>query len=96
LAVLATDLHEQALKGYQTLYERLSARGVPRKQAREVARTVLPGGTETRFFVTGNIRTWREIIQKRSDPGADREIQQFANEIRKHLRELAPNSTWDL
>lgn len=70
--------------------------GYPAKKAREVARQVLPGNTETRFLVTGNIRAWRDIIQKRYSEFADEEIRMFAGAILTHLKEIAPNSVQDL
>ncbi len=81
---------------YEELYRRLVEHGLPRKQAREAARSVLPNASEVRMVVTGNIRTWREIIQKRSAPGADAEIKIFAQHVLDILIDVAPNSVRDL
>lgn len=78
------------------LYAVLRASGVKKKQARSAARSVLPGSTETRFVVTGNMRTWREFIQKRNTEHADREIRTLAQNILVELREISPNIFQDL
>lgn len=97
LKVYATRLFQKAVDAYQDIYDVLmESSGLTKKQAREAARSVLPGGTETKMFVTGNIRTWREVVQKRGTPAADAEIQRFAQEILTHLRLICPNSVQDL
>lgn len=80
---------------YQELVQSLMSRGYNRKEARGAARSVLPEGTQTEFFVTGNIRCWREIIQKRYNPAADQEIREFAEEILRQLRLWVPNALQD-
>lgn len=42
-----------------------------RKGAREAARSVLPNATETKVFVTGNVRALRHFIEMRANPAAD-------------------------
>lgn len=81
---------------YKDTYDTLITEGVGRKQAREAARKILPQSTFTTFFVTGNVRTLREIYQKRSDPHADREVQEFAEKMMAELQRYAPNSVQDL
>ena len=98
LAQLATDIRT----AYTKIVDRLVARGLKRKQAREAARAVLPGATETRFVATGSLLAWRELIQKRTRvdvnglPLADAEFHAFALEILRQLKELAPNSFGDM
>ena len=75
---------------YQKLVEALTDSGLPRKQAREAARAVLPNMTETRIVVTGNLRAWHEVITRRTAPDADAEFQQVAGMIRDELQKLAP------
>lgn len=75
---------------YQKLVEALTDSGLPRKQAREAARAVLPNMIETRIVVTGNLRAWHEVIERRTAPDADAEFQQVAGLIRDELRQLAP------
>jgi thymidylate synthase (FAD) len=70
-------------------------RGLPRKQAREAARAVLPNMTETRIVVTGNLRAWRDVISRRIDPAADAEIQEFARKVLVIAKKVAPNCFQD-
>jgi len=80
----------------RVIYDDCIAQGMPNKKAREVARQVLPGNTETRIVVTGNLRAWRYIVKLRYTEHADEEIRQFAGEILRQLKQLAPNSVQDL
>ena len=45
---------------------------------------------ETRIVVTGNLRAWHEVIERRTTPDADAEFQQVAGLIRDELQKLAP------
>lgn len=42
------------------------------------------------MFVTGNMRAWHEVIEKRHHVAADRDAQALAAELLKHLRAFAP------
>lgn len=90
------DFRFVVLEAYTGIVQQLTEKGVPRKQAREAARSVLPNATETKFFVTGNHRAWREVLAKRNSPHADREIQQLAKELLCHLKDIAPNTYQDM
>lgn len=80
-----------AIATYAGLVEELQeVEGLSRKQAREAARAVLPNMIETRIVVTGNLRAWHEVIERRTAPDADAEFQQVAGLIRKELQRLAP------
>ena len=79
-----------ARHSYRELVEALLDSGLPRKQAREAARAVLPNMIETRIVVTGNMRAWHEVIARRTAPDADAEFQQVAGLIRDELKKLAP------
>ena len=59
-----------------------------KKQAAEAARCVLPNATATSIVVTGNFRTWSEIIQKRSDAGVDAEFRSVIALIAEELYNL--------
>lgn len=89
------QLAAEARSHYRTIYLALTSVGVPRKQAREAARSVLPNATETRFIVTGNVRAWREVIAKRNHPAADAEIRLLARDVLSILKLAAPNSFQD-
>lgn len=100
--VIADD-HAQAVDRYNAIYSMLIEKGVPHKRARQAARYVLPHGHTTTLIVSGNVRAWREVIQKRTsrsqltgDPEADLEINELATRILMILHEEAPNSVHDL
>lgn len=84
------DAMDDASFQYGSLVDALTASGLPRKQAREAARAVLPNMTETRIVVTGNMRAWHEVIARRTAPDADAEFQQVARLIRDELKKIAP------
>ena len=84
------DAMDDASFQYGSLVDALTASGLPRKQAREAARAVLPNMTETRIVVTGNMRAWHEVIARRTAPDADAEFQQVAGLIRDELKKIAP------
>lgn len=86
----------EASSWYLTLVNDMTEAGLPRKQAREAARAVLPNMTETKIVVTGNMRAWRDFVKKRYTLAADAEIRKVAGLILGELRQLAPNSFQDL
>lgn len=90
------DCFDFALEVYESLVERGEASGLSRKEAREAARCVLPNCTETTIVVSGNMRTWREVIDKRNTPGADAEIRELSQEILRQLKQVAPNTFQDM
>lgn len=65
------------------------------KQARQAARMILPGATESRLVVTGNFRTWRHFIGMRASEHADVEIRTVAVEICRLLSDQAPTAFGD-
>ena len=79
-----------ARHSYRELVEALLDSGLARKQAREAARAVLPNMIETRIVVTGNMRAWHEVIERRTAPDADAEFQEVAGLIRDELKKIAP------
>lgn len=91
---LAQDDWEQAtirdLNSYNYFVSLLEADNVPRKQAREAARSVLPNCTEVRGVVTGNLRAWSTILPLRAHPSADREMQGVSRLIADALEPVAP------
>lgn len=97
-AMLGSDLHEQALdscvrfslKSYEYAVEELLHDGYSRKQAREAARAFLPNCVETKIVVSGNLRAWHEVTQRRMQPDADAEMQEVMAMIYDELTEIAP------
>lgn len=80
-----------ALDSYASYVARAETAGVKGKRAREAARSFLPSSMESRIVVTGNYRSWIELLQKRDDPAADAEIRLLAQEIGSQLAGLAPH-----
>ena len=80
---------------YKSIVESLVAEGVDRKTARGAARGVLPNATATELIVSGNHRTWREVLSKRLAGGADAEIRNLAVLLLAELRKIAPNTYQD-
>ena len=61
-----------------------------RKAVRQAARAVLPNATETKVFVTANVRAWRHFIEMRGAPYADWEIRHLAIAVLEVLQKEAP------
>ena len=91
----AAELLEGIAQDLDSHYEGLVAEaeldGHKRKQAREAARSILPNMTETKVIVTANLRAWLEVIERRTAPDADAEIQEVMGMAREALRPLAPS-----
>ena len=80
-----------AVEAYKDVARGLIDSGVPRKQAREAARSILPNAIETRIVVTGNLRAWNEVIARRTAPDADAEMIEVMGMARDALAPIAPN-----
>ena len=65
-------------------------RGMDRKQAHGLARSVLPGCTETTLAVSLNARAGRELLGKRLGAGAEPEIVRFGRAVRDVLTAECP------
>jgi len=61
-----------------------------RKAVRQAARAVLPNATETKIFVTANVRSWRHFIEMRGASYADWEIRRLAISVLEILEAEAP------
>jgi len=85
----------EAIITYDALVQRLEAAGIKGKKAREAARTVIPGGVETKIVVTGNHRAWRDMLHKRYSVHADAEIRELATELLRQLKGIAPATYQD-
>lgn len=91
-----SEYQKEVTQLYSAMVKELSEKGVPRKKAREAARSVLPGGTETKIVVSGNCRAWRDFLKKRMHPAADAEIQRLAVVIFDELMLQLPSIFTDL
>lgn len=63
---------------------------LPKKQRNEAARGLLPNCIETRMVVTGNLRCWNDVIERRTQPDADAEIQEVMRLAYKALHTVSP------
>ena len=63
---------------------------LPKKQRNEAARALLPNAVETRMVVTGNLRAWHEVIQRRTQPDADAEMQEVMRLAKDQLHTVSP------
>ena len=79
---------EYAIDDYIKAQEALSS--LPKKQRNEAARALLPNCAETRMVVTGNLRCWHEVIQRRTQPDADAEIQEVMRLAKDQLHTVSP------
>lgn len=87
---------EQALDDYGITVSDLVLDGKTHKQAREAARAFLPNCTATKVVITGNLRAWREMIEKRATEHADAEMREVTVEIAVQLKELFPHAFQDM
>lgn len=62
---------------------------------RELARSVLPVATYTRFFAKGNLRNWLHFLELRLDSHAQYEIRVYAEAIRELIKPIIP-VTWEI
>ncbi len=83
---LYTQLTTRLAEMYQNIEDPLERR----KKARQAARSVLPGCTETKIFVTFNGRSVRHFIELRASSAADLEIRKLAVAIYKIILKEFP------
>lgn len=79
---------EECLADYRVSQARLDH--LPKKQRNEAARALLPNAVETRMVVTGNLRAWNEVIQRRTQPDADAEMQEVMRLAKAKLHTVSP------
>ena len=63
---------------------------LPKKRRNEAARAFLPNCIETRMVVTGNLRAWHEVIERRTQPDADAEMQEVMRLAAQELHTVSP------
>lgn len=81
-------LYEKTMTTAMTTYEELLKLGV----AREMARMVLPLSVETNWVWTMSLQAVCHFVKLRQHPGAQKEIQEMANQMEKIVQPLAPVS----
>lgn len=87
---MAEDIEGACISAFAT-YKELLLTGCPR----ELARSVLPMATYTRFFAKGNLRNWLHFLELRLDPHAQYEIRVYAEGIKTILQSIVP-ITWNI
>jgi thymidylate synthase (FAD) len=89
LSDMLTEKMGDAYEGAYEVYEELLEAGI----AREVARAILPVGTYSEMYVTGNFRNWMHFCDLRGSVDAQREIQVYADAILEMISQKMPLST---
>lgn len=80
--------YEQSCKVMIRLYESMLADGICPEQAR----FVLPQGCEVKWMWTGSLAAYTRFYRQRTDPHAQREIQDLAAEVGRIIAPLFPLS----
>ena len=88
----AHERFEEVMKTCWEAYGELLAKGIKP----EIARYVLPNACESQIICTWNFREIRHIIKLRTSKRALPEIRTMANEIRRIVKEIAPQVFEDL
>jgi len=73
----ASDYIKHHLGHAEDLYKKLIERGV----AKEQARMILPGTTETHLYMNGTLRSWLSFLNVRLDEHAQKEIRDIAKQV---------------
>ena len=84
LHYLLINIHERALDGYRDML----IRGV----APEQARMVLPQSMYTQWVETGSLAYWHRLCDLRTDPHAQREINDLACQVSAQMETIFPVS----
>ena len=58
--------------------------------AQEQARFILPQGVYTEWVWTGSLQAWSRFYNQRTDPHAQKEIQELAAQVSDIMRALFP------
>lgn len=87
LDVVSEELVARHYSDCLSVYSALIERGVKK----EDARFVLPNGSTTSLYVTGNFQAWKDFIALRNVKEAQWEIRFVAERIQTLLHEKAPN-----
>ncbi len=83
----ASEVIQQHLEYTRELYKNLIAAGV----AKECARDILPGCTQTTLTMNGSLRSWLSFLNVRCDHHAQKECQDIAKLIGEALEKDMPN-----
>lgn len=81
-------VYDTAMRGCAAIYRLLLKLGV----APEQARFVLPQGTYTEWYWTGSLASYARFYHLRTDPTAQKEVCELAEQIGNIIQPLYPNS----
>lgn len=90
---LPADVVEWWRREQDKLYEassELYVRALEKGIARECARFVLPLATQTKMYMTGNVRDWIHYIELRTGNGTQREHADLAEQVKEIFVETFP------
>ncbi len=79
--ILLVDHMEDSLKKYHECLNRLVAKGIPRKRAKESARFYLPYSNQITLDVSFNFRSFYHFLNLRNKPDAQLEIREIAQKM---------------
>ena len=79
--VLLVEHMEESLKKYHECLNRLVAKGIPRKRAKESARFYLPYSNQITLDVSFNFRSFYHFLNLRNKPDAQLEIREIAQKM---------------
>ena len=82
------DVVKSAIADCASVYYKLIKAGV----AKECARMILPLCTQTKLYMTGNIRSWIHYLQVRCDPHTQKEHREIADAILEIFRVTFPHT----
>lgn len=80
------DIYDQAMRDALKAYDTLLAQ----KVAPEIARAVLPLSLYTEFIETGSLAAYARLCKLRLDPHAQKEIQEYAQQISELIEKAFP------
>lgn len=87
----AHEAYCRLVDGLAKKFEGVESKTLRRKLARQAARSVLPNATETKIFVTANVRALRHFIELRANEHAETEIRVVAAKMCHILKDASPN-----
>ena len=82
MEAMIAEHFKQSLEVYNALLDK----GV----AKECARFVLPQNTQTRLYMSGNVRSWLHYLELRTANGTQKEHMELAEDIRAIFIEQFP------
>jgi thymidylate synthase (FAD) len=87
----ARAAYDRLIAGLVEKYGDVADKTLRRKLARQAARSVLPNATETKIFVTGNVRAIRHFVEMRGSEFAEVEIRKVALHLLRLMQHEAPS-----